>query len=215
MCRFSQQSWHHVIFTVESEIIAKAWAYTTTLTKGAFFGLPLTLFLTPFAPRSSRDREPLFLGQCSRVPRNLIPFPSPPLPTLSCRPNPEEGELDADFTCLRQCSRVPRNLIAFPSPPHSLTGPKYREPKMDSLQLTRWVCQTRLPLQYHKYGRPSHFLLPPLPHSSTSIGHTSSHTTSFPCPESNQGPSRRTWLSQMINLLLPERLNITASTVSN
>jgi hypothetical protein len=32
---------------------------------GCRFGAPLTLFLTPPAPRRPRDREPLFLGSCS------------------------------------------------------------------------------------------------------------------------------------------------------
>jgi hypothetical protein len=54
------------------------------------FRHPLTPFLTPLAPRRPRDREPLLLGKCSRMPRNLLPSPSLPHPTLFfhqlCRP---------------------------------------------------------------------------------------------------------------------------------
>ena len=46
---------------------------------GCRFRPPLTLFLTPLAPRRPRDREPLFLGLCSQMPRILLPSPHPPL----------------------------------------------------------------------------------------------------------------------------------------
>jgi hypothetical protein len=44
---------------------------------GCRFRPPLTPFLTPLAPRGPRDREPLLLGKCSRMPRNLLPSPFP------------------------------------------------------------------------------------------------------------------------------------------
>jgi hypothetical protein len=44
---------------------------------GCRFRHPLTPFLTPLAPRGPRDREPLLLGKCSRMPRNLLPSPPP------------------------------------------------------------------------------------------------------------------------------------------
>jgi hypothetical protein len=46
---------------------------------GCLFGAPLTLFLTPPAPRRPRDREPLFLGSCSHPP--TAPEPRGPLKT--------------------------------------------------------------------------------------------------------------------------------------
>jgi hypothetical protein len=44
---------------------------------GCRFWHPLTPFLTPLAPRGPRDRESLLLGNCSRMPQNLLPSLSP------------------------------------------------------------------------------------------------------------------------------------------
>ena len=44
------------------------------------FRHPLTPFLTPLPARGPHDREPLLLGKCSRIPRNLLPSPPSHLP---------------------------------------------------------------------------------------------------------------------------------------
>src|SRR5271169_2646123 len=92
----------------------------------------------------------------------LTPFLTPLAP---------RGPRDREPLCL--ASAVECHEICCPLPPHlpfsftTFTGPKYREPKNGLLRLTRWVCQTRLPVQHHymdffnyKYGHASHFLLP-------------------------------------------------------
>ena len=128
---------------------------------GRRFRHPLTPFLTPLAPRGPRDREPLLLGKCSRMPRNLLPSRPPPIllfhPLLQAQniasPKMASYDLRAGFAkqgCL--CS-----IITWTS---STTN-------MDTLPTSCF----------------------PLPCCSSSIGDTSSHTTFFLFPESTQRSS--------------------------
>jgi hypothetical protein len=53
---------------------------------GCRFRHPLTLFLTPLAPRRARDHEPQPLGAHSRLPRNLLSSHPPPSPAYPLSP---------------------------------------------------------------------------------------------------------------------------------
>jgi len=69
--------------------------YSTTLisgTRGVKNGVKRVPKTAPLAPRGSRDREPLFLGLRSQMPRNLLPSPTHPLFHHFCRPKISQAQ---------------------------------------------------------------------------------------------------------------------------